>query len=216
MSNRFFITLLVLIAIIFGAFVFTKNKDSANTNGGSKSKPTEHILGSKSSGVVLVEYGDFQCPACKQYFPVVEQIIEKYKDQIEFQFRNFPLVQIHQNAFAAHRSAEAADKQGNFWEMYRLLYQGQDSWANAGNPATVFEEYAKQLNLNTEQFKTDSASQETNDKINADIAEGKKFNISGTPGFVLEGKLLEENPRSFEEFVKLIDEAIKTKKTTPQ
>ncbi len=215
-SNRFFVTLLVLISIVFGIFVFTKNKHDSGNNTGSSSLPTEHIQGSKSSGVVLIEYGDFQCPACKQYFPIVEQVVEKYKDQIEFQFRNFPLVQIHQNAFAAHRGAQAADKQGKFWEMYRLLYEGQDSWVSSGNPMTVFEEYAKQLNLNLEQFKTDAASQETNDKINADIAEGKKLNISGTPGFVLNGKLLDENPRSLEEFEKLIDEAIKTKKTTPQ
>ncbi len=213
MSNRFFITLIVVIALVFGGFVISKDKSKTKTSNGSTVQPTEHIQGSKSSGVKLVEYGDFQCPACKQYYPIVTQVIEKYKDRIEIQYRNFPLIQLHRNAFAAHRSAAAADKQGNFWGMYDLLYQGQDSWASSGDPSSVFDDYAKQLKLNVEQFKSDAASQETNDKINADIAEGKKFDITGTPSFVLDGKKI-DNPRSYDEFAKAIDAAIAAKKTT--
>lgn len=216
MSNRFFITLLVVMAVVVGAFAFTKNKNNPSNGSSSSAQLTNHIRGSDTSGVVLAEYGDFQCPACLQYYPIVEQVVEKYKDKITFQFRNFPLVQIHKNAFAAHRAAEAADKQGKFWDMYNKLYQTQDEWKEASNSAAFFENYAQQLGLDVARFKTDAASQETNDKINADIAEGKKLGATGTPTFVLDGKKIEESPRSLEDFSKLIDEAIAAKKTTSQ
>ncbi len=211
MSNRFFITILVMMALVFGGFVFAKQK---NTQNGSNTtvQPTNHIRGNDKNGVVLVEYGDFQCPACLQYYPIVEQVVEKYKDQIAFQFRNFPLVQIHQNALAAHRAGEAADKQGKFWEMYSKLYQTQDAWKEASNPTGFFEDYAQQLGLDVVKFKADAVSQESNDKINADIAEGKKLGATSTPTFAINGKKIEKNPSSLDEFYKLIDDAIAAKK----
>lgn len=217
MSNRFFIGLLVGLAVVVGGIVFTKQNHSTNKNGGSNAtiQPTNHIKGEGKSGVVLTEYGDFQCPACGQYYPIVEQLFEKYKDQITFQFRNFPLIQIHKNAFAAHRAAAAADKQGKFWDMYNKLYQTQQEWNQSSNPNTFFEQYAQGLGLDIAKFKADGASQESNDKINADIKEGQNIGATSTPTFVLDGKKIEQNPRSIEDFNKLIDEAIK-KKTTKQ
>lgn len=213
MSNRFFIVILAVIAIFFGVFVVTKNKTDAPGENSSNAQPSNHVRGEGAKGVTLIEYGDFQCPACKGYFPIVEQVVEKYKADITFQFRNFPLVQIHNNAFAAHRAAEAADKQGKFWEMYAQLYQSQDSWKNAGDPTTFFTGYAEQLGLNAEQFKTDMASSAVNDVINADVREAQKAGADSTPTFVLNGKKVETNPSSLEEFDKLIADAIKEKST---
>lgn len=210
MSNRFFITLLVIIAVVIGAFVFTK-QGSDTESPSSSAQPTNHVKGSESSGVVLVEYGDFQCPACAQYFPIVQQVYEKYKDKIQFQFRHFPLVQIHQNAFVSSRAAEAASNQDKFWEMHDLLYQNQQTWGTASNPNTFFDSYAKSLGLDISKFQQDMASQQTNDKINADVAEAKKLSASSTPTFVLDGKKI-ENPRSLEEFEKVLDDALATKK----
>ena len=210
MSNRFFITLLVVIALVVGIFAFTKQQKGAETT----AQPTTHTEGSGTSGVVLIEYGDYECPACGQYYPVVKQVAEKYKDQITFQFRNLPLVQLHKNAFAGARAAEAADNQGKFWEMHDLLYENQQTWSAASNPTTIFVGYAKQLGLDEAKFQTDMASQATNDKINADIAESKKLKASATPTFVLEGKKLEQNPSSLDEFNKLIDAAIKAKQAS--
>ncbi len=214
MNNRFLITLLILTTIIVGIFIFSKkdNKDSTTTK---NIQPTNHIKGQGKSGVTLVEYGDFQCPACYQYEPMVRQIVDKYIDQITFQFRNFPLSSIHPNAFAASRAAEAADKQGKFWEMHDKLYETQDpsgksSWNASSNPSTFFHQFAKDLGLDVEKFKADYASEQINSLINADLTEGKKIPVEGTPTFQLNGVKI-ENPRSFEDFAKLIDEAIKTK-----
>jgi protein-disulfide isomerase len=222
MSNRFFISLLVVMAVIIGAFAFTKN--NSNKTGGNNTQPTAHTLGSGQT--VLIEYGDYQCPACYQYEPLVKQIREKYKDKITFQFRNFPITSSHPNAFAAARAAEAAAKQGKFWEMHDMLYEHAHQqtaqgitpieWATASNPNTFFENYAKQLGLNVEQFKTDFASEEINDLVNADLAEAQKVPVTATPTFVLDGKKVEQSIGTFEDFSKLIDEAINKKTTANQ
>lgn len=185
------------------------NKDANAPSGNAK--PTSHIMGKGTSGVTLVEYGDFECSACGSYYPLVEQVKEKYKDQIFFQFRNLPLLQLHPNAFAAARAAEAASKQDKFWEMYNLLYQNQKSWALGNDAKTIFEQYASQLGLNLDKFKIDAASSEVNDIINADISEFKKTKETmSTPTFFLDGKKIQ--PASLEDFSKLIDAAIAAKK----
>src|SRR5689334_22232262 len=117
--NKSFWAIIAVIVVIFGGIVVFHKKDATPTNS-SNVKPTNHIEGNATSGVSLVEYGDYQCPFCGQYYPLVKQVVEKYKTQIRFQFRNLPLYQVHQNAFAAARAAEAADKQGKFWEMHDL------------------------------------------------------------------------------------------------
>src|SRR5688572_1454871 len=127
MSKTFW-AIIAIIIVIFGGIVLFSSKDESK-NGTSESKPTNHIYGEGKSGVKLVEYGDYQCPFCGQFYPIVEQIKQQYGEQITFQFRNLPLVSLHQNAFAAARAAEAADKQGKFWEMYSLLFQNQTAWS---------------------------------------------------------------------------------------
>jgi protein-disulfide isomerase len=212
-SNRFFITILVVAAVVVGAFAYTKHQSNNKTGGSSSTsaQPSNHTEGSSKTGVVLIEYGDYQCPACGQYYPIVKQVYDTYKDQIMFQFRNFPLLQIHKNAFAGARAAEAADKQGKYWEMHDILYENQQTWGAATDPSTFFESYAQQLKLDVAKFKVDYASQAVNDLINADISEGQKIGANSTPTFVLNGKKIDQNPRSLDEFNKLIDAAIKQK-----
>lgn len=206
-----FWAIIAAIALLFvGLVAFTGDDAKTPSGGNNTSKATNHVSGSNSTGVRLVEYGDFECEFCGRYYSLVEQVKEKYKDKIEFQFRNLPLIQIHKNAFAAARAAEAADKQGKYWEMYNLLFQNQTSWASAEDAKPIFEQYATQLGLNIEKFRTDAASTTTNEIINADIAEFKKTKEQmSTPTFFLDGKKIE--PKSVDEFSKLIDEAIKAK-----
>jgi protein-disulfide isomerase len=210
MNNRFVVVIIALVLAFLGVVFVSKDKkaDAPSTNDQSI-KATEHKQGAGNKGVTLIEYGDFECPACGAYYPLVKQVKEKYKDDITFQFRNFPLVQIHRNAMVAHRAAEAADKQGKFFEMHDMLYERQQSWKSETNPTTVFEGYAQELGLNVEQFRRDAASGEINDIINADIKEGQAADASATPTFVINGKKVEQNPRDLEAFYKLIDDAIK-------
>ncbi|HSX45340.1 MAG TPA: thioredoxin domain-containing protein [Candidatus Saccharimonadales bacterium] len=220
MNNRFALIMAACIVAFAGIFWFNKHKTT--THSGSKSsttQPSNHQYGDGKKAVTLIEYGDLQCPACYYYEPIVEKIRDKYKDSINFQFRNFPLVQIHQNAMAAHRAVEAASIQGKFWQMHDLLYQhahqvddkgsvSDIEWTTTTNPQTYFDQYAAQLGLNVSKFDQDMRSDGVNNVINADMAAGDAIGANSTPTFVLQGKKLDENPRDLNSFSKLIDDAI--------
>lgn len=210
MSKQFLIIIAVLVLGFIGFIGWqgSKKKTDNNSGNGSASQASEHKVGAGNKGVTLVEYGDFQCPSCGVYYPVIDEVIKKYGDDITFQFRNFPLTQIHPNAMAAHRAAEAAAKQGKFWEMYSLLYRQQQVWSNSPNMAQVADDYAKQLGLKLDQFKKDYKSSEVNATINADLAAGHDLKVTGTPTFFINGQRVEKSPQNLEEFSKLIDDAI--------
>lgn len=208
MSKRFVIIILVLIAVFGGIFFVNKNKSSAPGSSSGNTQPTNHVKGNGAKNVTLLEYGDFQCPACGIYYPWVGQLYDKYQNDITFQFRHYPLTQIHKNAFIASRAAEAASKQNKFWEMYDVLYQNQNSWKESNEAATIFAGYAQQLGLNVDQFKTDMMSEEVNNLINADLKAGQELGINSTPTFYINGKKVEDNPTSYEAFEKLITDAI--------
>ena len=217
MSNRFFITVIALIVLFVGGFAFTKQRDNKEAgNGTTTSAPTNHVYGKDKAEVVLVEYGDYQCSACYSYEPLVHDVREKYKDRIAFQFRNFPIVSSHPNAFVAARAAEAAALQNKFWEMHDKLYETQDpsgktGWVASSNPTSFFVSFATELGMDADRFQKDMNSSEVNNLINADIAEGRKVPVNGTPTFVLNGKKVEQEMRSVEDFYKLLDEALAEK-----
>jgi protein-disulfide isomerase len=211
--DKRFVTILAVIIILFGGFFFlTKGKNNnSGSNNGNSAQPSNHVIGKNTSGVAFVEYGDYQCPFCGQYYPLVKQVVTQYGDQISFQFRNFPLVQIHKNAMASARAAEAAGKQGKYFEMHDLLYENQSSWSVSSSPTSFFNQYATQLSLNSNQFTADMNSQAVLDTINADTNEGQKLGVDSTPSFFINGKKITSQPRSVADFVKIID-AAKTKK----
>jgi len=209
MDKRFWAIIGIIAAVFAGIVWFGGNKEADNTGGISKPQPTNHVLGNTASKVKLVEYGDYQCPYCGVFHPIVKEIVEKYSDKISFQFRHFPLSQIHENAQAAARAAEAADKQGKFWEMHNMLFANQQAWAKSPSAATVFESYAKQLGLDAAKFKKDFASSAVNTRINADKAEFNKTKLTAsTPTFIINGKKVQPET-TVESFSKLIDEALK-------
>lgn len=189
MSKGFLAVLAAVIIVLVGIFAFTGHKSGNTSSSGSSSgTPTNHVEGQGKAGVTLVEYGDYQCPYCEQYYPIVKQVASQFNDQIKFQFRNFPLVNVHQNAFAGARAAEAAGLQGKFWQMHDLLYENQTQWSESSNPSKFFDQYAQQIGLNVSQFQKDYSSGQVNNLINADLAAGRKLNIQGTPTFFLNGK----------------------------
>lgn len=206
MSKRFLLIIAAAVLLFVGLIVVNK-RDTTETSTGSASV-TNHTYGEGSSGVTVIEYGDFQCVACYSYFPIFTQLKQEYSDRVTFQFRHFPLIQIHQNAMAAHRAAEAAARQNKFWEMHDLIYENQKSWENSNNAAQFFEDYATRLALDIDKFKADAASSEVNDTINADFKAGQELGVSGTPTFVVDGKII-ETPTSIEAFREIIDNALK-------
>jgi protein-disulfide isomerase len=194
MDKRFLGILGALVIIFAAIFAITQHSssNSSNNNNASGTQPTHHIEGKGTSGVTLMEYGDYQCPICEAYYLPLKQAVAQYSDQIYFQFRNLPLSpQPHPNAFAAARAAEAAAKQNKFWQMHDKLYDNQTEWANAPNPQTFYNKYAQQIGLNVDQFKQDYASGEVNNAINADLAAfGKTGKEKATPTFFVNGVYL--------------------------
>lgn len=210
MDKRFWAIIGALLVLFFGFVAINNNsKDATATT------PTKNIFGKVDSSVVFINYGDFQCPACQSFAGTLEQVREKYKDSIAFQFRHLPLTQIHQNAFAASRASEAAAKQGKFWEMHDLLYDRANwqVWTTATDPTKNFEQYARTLQLDIAKYTADFKSEAVNGSINADIAEfDKTGEEKATPTFFINGKKIDnqklydaQGQPSVEAFSKIID-----------
>lgn len=154
----------------------------------------DHTTGSESKKILLIEYGDYQCPSCGDAYPNVKSLMEEYGEHVTLVFRNFPLTAIHPNARAAAAVAEAAGLQGKFWEMHDKLYENRNDWnsLDASKRTTVFNSYAQSLGLNMDSFNTDVAGKATSQKISFDMALGKSVDVAATPTFFLNGKKLDD------------------------
>jgi protein-disulfide isomerase len=191
MDRRFLGILTAIVLIFIGIFAVSKNSDNSGTKNNALVQPTYHITGEGKKKVTLVEYGDYQCPICGLYYQPLKQVVDQFKTDIYFQFRNLPLVSVHPNAFSAARAAEAAGMQNKYWQMHDVLYENQSAWAAESQPLNAFASYAQQLGLNVDQFKKDYVSSKVNDAINADLnAFNKTGQSMGTPTFFLDGKYL--------------------------
>lgn len=174
----------------------------------------DRVYGNKDAEVVLVEYGDFQCPGCKSAHEPIKSAVEMNKDDVAFVFRNYPLTAIHPNARAAAAAAEAAGEEGKFWEMHDELYENQDAWsgASADERTTIFTDYAVSIGLDASKF-TQTLDDRSNDltrKIDFDRALGTKQKVNETPTIFLNGTKLEaEQFSSSESLDKAIKEALK-------
>lgn len=202
--NKFTWTIFALISVGFVAFmVILSDKAQIDTSnidvltiqkaGDQNGRIGDTVFGKADSKVTLIEYGDYQCPGCGDEHYVVKKILEEYKGQIRFVFRNFPLTGIHPNAKAAAGAVEAAGLQGKYWEMHNKIYESQSAWSNLGinERNDMFASYAKALKLDVDKFNSDIASVSVNDKISYDTALGNKAAVKGTPTFYLNDKLIE-------------------------
>lgn len=177
-------------------------------------RETSHMTKKSSAKVNLVEFGDYQCPGCGAAYPVLKQVLEQYKDNenVNFVFRNFPLESIHPNARISAEAAEDAAKLGKFWEMHDLLYEKQNEWSTQADPTTMFADYASSLGLNVDDFKLNLAQQLSTDIIKADLDDGNKLGVSGTPTFFVNGVLFapsEGHIPTLEQFKSKIEEELK-------
>lgn len=168
----------------------------------------DHVKGAATSTVVLVEYLDFECEACGAYYPLVKQLEQEYGDRVTFVARYFPL-QGHRNGLPAALAAEAASRQGKFWEMHDLLFTRQKEWGEkqVATPE-VFEGFAQELGLNMEQFRADIASPEVAARVKRDQDAGVGLGVKSTPSFFLNGKRI-NNPQGYEAFKALFDAELK-------
>ncbi len=161
------------------------------------------VKGNPDTGVALIEYSDFQCPACAAYHPILAQLVADLGDRMVLAYRHFPLKHVHPNAESAARAAEASGRQGKFWEMHDLIFRGQAKWANERDPEETFIEYASELGLDLERFREDLGSRSVSAAVDEDTKSGMDAGVDGTPTFYLNGIKI-RNPRSYGEFRALI------------
>ncbi len=172
-------------------------------------KSTDHVKWSPEKKNILVEYSDLECPACQNAHNIIKSIEAsgsadfEITKKVTFVYRHFPLFQIHTKANVAAYASEAAAKQGKFWEMTDILFKNQKTWAKSNDPQKeYFLNYAKELNLDLDQFKKDSNSAEVKNRVNEDLSEADKMGINSTPTFFLNGQKVEVN--NFNEFKTLL------------
>ncbi len=202
----------VVVAAIGAAFLSGNAGSTSNFKATTVPAVTsaDHIRGNASSTVSLIEYGDFECPACGAYQPLIQQLLQQYGDRVEFAFRNFPLYQIHPDAMISAQAAEAAGLQGKYWEMHDLLYQKQNEWT-AASPDTVvskyFDGYAQSLGLNVARFDADIQSAAVKQKVQDDLGTGNAAQVDHTPTFFINLTQI-PNPTSYAAFTQAIDAAL--------
>lgn len=180
-----------VVAILIGVSQLKSNQEPIA--GEAVIRDDSHVTGAEEGQVTLVEFGDYQCPACAAAEPTITQLKADFPDELTFSFRNFPLLSIHPNAMDSAKAAEAAALQGKFWEMHDLLYAQQNAWSSLGNPDDQFRAYAEQLELDVDKFMSDYRSQAVTDRVNRDYDDGIALGVNATPTFYLNGEKVEDN-----------------------
>jgi protein-disulfide isomerase len=160
-----------------------------------------YIKGNPDASVYLVEFSDYQCPACLAVKPVLDAVLKAHESNLLFVYRNFPLDQ-HPLSHPAARAAEAAGKQGKYWEMHDLLFANQEKLSEE-----LFPQLAQQLGLDMTVFAKDYNDPAVAAKIQSDVTDGNRIGISATPTFFLNGKKLELT--NFNDLKTAVDQAVK-------
>ncbi len=217
MSKEVKVMLAIGALILLGAvYMFMKG----GTDGGTAGAPIDdkallraesHYRGTKlQNKVTLIEFGDFQCPACEASFPIIEKVMDHYKDNPDFTFvfRNFPLTSIHPNAQLSAEASEAAGEQGKFWEMYARLYQAQNDWAEINDPLDTFVSYTEGLGINKDQFKSALQNAKFRTRVNEDVNDANKLGVDSTPTFYLNGEKI-AGGISYDAWINKIDPLLK-------
>lgn len=148
------------------------------------------VQGNKEAKVAVVEFSDFQCPACASVHPVVKKIMADFGDKVKLIYRHYPLPN-HKFAQKAALAAEAAGEQGKFWEYHDKLFENQTSWSSESDPSKTFIQYAKDIGLNIDQFTRSFEEKKGQNHINSDTAAGNKVGIAATPTFFINGTKFE-------------------------
>lgn len=205
----------IFVATTWGLISMVNGKPTASSQTSTPPPVSkdDQVLGTAdvAKKVTLIEYADFQCPACKNYAPLVRQLKEDFGDDLLIVYRYFPLINSHKTAMAASQAGYAAGKQNKFWEMSDIIYENQEKWSESPKAKGLFTEYAKQLDLNLEQFASDYDAESTRKFILDQMNSGISIGVSYTPSFFLNGKLI-TNPQGYDAFKQLIQDEIKKNK----
>ncbi len=170
-----------------------------------------YLMGNPSAPVQILEFGDFECPACGTFATLTEPDMRKNlveTGQVSFRYLDYPLP-IHENTWDASFAAACANEQGKFWEMHDLLFSTQDKWSTlaTNRPKSVMSGLAKQLGLNEKQWEECFDSQKYKLQIAANQKEGDKWMVSSTPTFVIGDKVIRGSP-GYDQLKAYVDSAL--------
>jgi len=203
--KKHFWKIIGLVAIVaLGASFFYASKAAEKANEGVVIET--RVKGNPDASVVITEYSDFQCPACLQMVPVIEDVMEMYGDQIRFEYKHFPLISIHPFAAPAARAAEAAAQQGKFWEMHDKLFENQTVWSRGGNADAFFIKYAEEIGLDVPTFRRHLSSSVINDAIMSSFREAQALGLTGTPSLLLNGERMTYS--TYDDFILQVEAAL--------
>lgn len=205
-KNRIWFWLIAILALIVLTWIIVQAA-KPNPEGSTTIKDQEWSKGGSDAAVTLIEYSDFQCPACAVYYRNVKMLSEEFGDQIQIIYRNYPLDSLHPQATLAAYAAEAAGQQDRFWEMHNLLFDNQGEWAGQSNARDIFIGYAEQLSLDVERFTADLKNKDIQAAVQDDKISGNQAFVEGTPTFYLNGQKI-NNPLSYDKFRQLIQAAL--------
>lgn len=210
--DKFILSMIVFSVLVLVLDALFANKLSSSPPAVSKEearsilavKNDDWVKGPEEASITLIEYLDFECEACRAYYPITKQLKEEYKDKIRFIVRYFPLPG-HKNSMTSALAVEAAGKQNKFWEMHNVLYERQKDWGEkAVSDPSIFETYAKQIGLDMDKYKNDISNKELRDRIDRDKNSGISLGIQGTPTFFINGERI-PNPKGYEDFKSIVD-----------
>jgi protein-disulfide isomerase len=203
LRNPWIIIAIIMVVLIGGSVWYSSHMSNVANEGVIVNN---YIKGNPDATVTLVKYSDFQCPACAQAASVVRDVLLSYGDQISFEYKHYPLIQIHPHAESAARAVEAAGQQGKFYEFHDLLFTNQAEWSRSGTPGVFFVRYAEELGLDVKLFKQHQKSSLLRDKVRNQLQESREKGLQRTPTFFLNGELLTFS--TYTEFVEKIENAI--------
>ena len=190
------ISLVVFIILLIGSFIISRQNqeiDPASFADLEVFALEDRVKGNPDSGLVLVEYSDFQCPACANAAPILDELVDNFGEQFALEYRHFPLRQNHPNAQLAAQAAESAGIQGKFWEMHDLLFERQTEWSRSPNPRGHFRVYAEELDLHLDRFQFDLESSDVKNRVDMHFDEAMSLGLPGTPAFVFNGEPVDLN-----------------------
>lgn len=219
-NKRGFYLLLAAIAVVgIVALTYMASRSSSRMSYVDSTIPPianqGHVIGSDSAPVEIVEFADFECPACGTFANLTEPDIRAKlvnTGQIRFRFVDYPL-EMHRNTWAAHLAAWCAGDQGRFWEMHDLIFMNQDRWNGEAtrDPEKVLAPLAQQAGVNTEQYQSCMEARKFIPQIRANYDEAIRRQIQSTPSYVIGNQVL-LGTRSYDEFKALVDKEIANRK----
>lgn len=176
-----FVALIVLVAVPLGL----KLLGSGSTE--IKSVSSEKWKGAKSAPILITEYSDFQCGACKAAQPELEKIMKAFDGKVKVNFRHFPLAG-HKHSLVAHQAAECANQQNKFWVYHDLLFETQDVWGKTENPTGNLIDYAGKAGIDLKEFAVCLEETSTLPTVQEERKSGELLEVTSTPTFFINGK----------------------------